>query len=571
MSKIIGVTVGTPLNPEKFGGASQEQIAQAVVDYLTENPVEGGMTKTEKDLILSLFRNAVYTSGNMGNTLTQLESLWNGSEAPDEPDEPVVTLTRISATYSGGDVAVGTAVSALTGIVVTAHYSDGSSKTVTGYTLSGTITEGSNTITVSYSGKTTTFTVTGVAEEPEEPDVPVEPEKTLTSISATYSGGSVPVGTAVNSLTGVVVTAHYSNGTSATVVGYTLSGTIAEGNNTITVTYEGKSATFVVVGTKVLTHISATYSGGDVAVGTAVTDLTGIVVTAHYSDGSSKAVTGYTLSGTIAEGSNTITVSYGGKTTTFTVTGEPENTYTDEVILSQGNNVLKKIYSDEGATLLTQQSGTVRNKYGDPVKADIKVKIAVSNGIELKNAYVGSWDGVSDEIVNAVPISTSDGNGATEVTIKSGYRPYFCVNTGSSNHVVTMYYNASENVGPDPWDRYEHQLDLSEKNHDTKMSIYSDDGQTLLKTQSASIRNRYSNTVFEVDTPCMIVEDATTTLTSFAGSWSGEGTSVINAVPTILYNNAEKIYYAEVTIKAGCKPYYCLESGSSAHTVTMYY
>lgn len=35
---------------------------------------------------------------------------------------------------------------------------------MTGYTLSGTIAEGNNTITVSYEGKTTTFTVTGVEE-----------------------------------------------------------------------------------------------------------------------------------------------------------------------------------------------------------------------------------------------------------------------------------------------------------------------------------------------------------------------------------------------------------------------
>lgn len=83
---------------------------------------------------------------------------------PDEPNEPEVTLTSISAVYSGGDVAVGTALTYLTGIVVTAHYSDGTSKAVTGYTLSGTIAEGSNTITVSYEGKTATFTVTGVAE-----------------------------------------------------------------------------------------------------------------------------------------------------------------------------------------------------------------------------------------------------------------------------------------------------------------------------------------------------------------------------------------------------------------------
>lgn len=87
---------------------------------------------------------------------------------PDEPDVPVdpeVTLTSISATYSGGDVAVGTALTDLTGIVVTATYSDGSTATVTGYTLSGEIAEGSNTITVTYEGMTATFIVTGVAEE----------------------------------------------------------------------------------------------------------------------------------------------------------------------------------------------------------------------------------------------------------------------------------------------------------------------------------------------------------------------------------------------------------------------
>jgi len=87
---------------------------------------------------------------------------------PDEPDEPVVTMTGISAVYSGGDVPVGTAVAELTGIVVTAMYSDGSSETVTGYTLIGEIAEGSNTVTVSYGGMTATFAVNGVAESGEK-------------------------------------------------------------------------------------------------------------------------------------------------------------------------------------------------------------------------------------------------------------------------------------------------------------------------------------------------------------------------------------------------------------------
>lgn len=107
--------------------------------------------------------NAVITCTTVDGGFTATCAVSVAAESSDEP-EPEVTLSSISATYSGGDVAVGTAVTDLTGIVVTAHYSDGSTATVTDYTLSGTIAEGSNTIAVSYGGKTTTFTVTGVAE-----------------------------------------------------------------------------------------------------------------------------------------------------------------------------------------------------------------------------------------------------------------------------------------------------------------------------------------------------------------------------------------------------------------------
>lgn len=113
-------------------------------------------------LIYTILEKAVYTE-NVSNLLAQLKELLENGE----PVEPEVTLVRISATYSGGSVPVGTAVSALTGIKVTAHYSDGSTAAVTDYTLSGTIKEGSNTVTVSYGGKTTTFTVVGEAVDTE--------------------------------------------------------------------------------------------------------------------------------------------------------------------------------------------------------------------------------------------------------------------------------------------------------------------------------------------------------------------------------------------------------------------
>lgn len=207
--------------------------------------VEGGYTGTEEEFAEKLAAGSGLTTAQINAldgmfkvcafTKDDISAEYN--EFCTEFGIDAATITGISATYSGGAVAVGTAVTDLTGIVVTANYSDGSKRTVTGYTLSGTIAEGSNTITVTYEGMTTTFTVTGVAEE-----------VTLTSISAVYGGGEVAVGTAVTDLTGIVVTAHYSDGTSATVTGYTLSGTIAEGENTITVIYQGKSATFTVNG-----------------------------------------------------------------------------------------------------------------------------------------------------------------------------------------------------------------------------------------------------------------------------------------------------------------------------------
>lgn len=80
--------------------------------------------------------------------------------------EEEVTMTDLSVVYSGGDVAIGTAVTELEGITVTAHYSDGSTQTVEKYAMTGTIGEGSNTIVVNYNGFSAYFTVNGVETYP---------------------------------------------------------------------------------------------------------------------------------------------------------------------------------------------------------------------------------------------------------------------------------------------------------------------------------------------------------------------------------------------------------------------
>lgn len=83
----------------------------------------------------------------------------------------------------------------------------------------------------------------------------------------------------------------------------------------------------IALGGKICTGISVSYIGGDVPVGTSLSSLSGITVTAYYSDDSTSDISDYVLSGAIAEGENTIIVSYGIHNTSFTVIGKNILTY----------------------------------------------------------------------------------------------------------------------------------------------------------------------------------------------------------------------------------------------------
>ena len=79
-----------------------------------------------------------------------------------------LTLSSISAVYTQGSVVVypDTPLNDLkSGLVVTATYNDSSTATVpsTSYVLSGTLSSGTSTVTVTYNSKTTTFNVTVTA------------------------------------------------------------------------------------------------------------------------------------------------------------------------------------------------------------------------------------------------------------------------------------------------------------------------------------------------------------------------------------------------------------------------
>ena len=212
----------------------------------------------------------------------------------------------------------------LTGLVVTAHYSDGSEAAVEDYEVSGfdSSTAGEKTITVTYQDKTTTFTV-NVKE--------AAPVVTLESI--TVSGPNkteYEIGDELD-LTGLVVTAHYSDRNEKVLSAgdYEVSGfdSSTAGEKTITVTYQDKTTAFTVnvkEAAPVVTLESITVSGPtktEYKIGEEL-DLTGLVVTAHYSTGDEATVTGYEVSGfdSSTAGEKTITVTYQDKTAAFKVT-----------------------------------------------------------------------------------------------------------------------------------------------------------------------------------------------------------------------------------------------------------
>lgn len=156
-----------------------------------------------------------------------------------------VGLSNISAIYTqSGYVYVNDSLNSLKpDLVVTANYSDGTSETVSDYTLSGTLVTGTSTITVVYGSKTTTFTVNVVS---------------LSSIDAVYTqSGVVSDSASLDSLkTDLVVTATLSNGDIYTVpsTDYTLSGTLEGGTSVITVTYQGLTDTFNVTVTEIIDY-----------------------------------------------------------------------------------------------------------------------------------------------------------------------------------------------------------------------------------------------------------------------------------------------------------------------------
>lgn len=174
------------------------------------------------------------------------------------------------------------------GMVVTATYDDDSTGVITtGFTLSHTgaftAANPSLTITVTYQNRTATFTVRVDPPAATLVSIAVNTEKAITDyfVGDTFSSD------------GIVVTATYSDETTEVIttgLTFSVEGVLDTANDAleVTVTYEGKTATFnikviaiVLEGIKITTYPTLRdYFVGDTSV-----DLTELVLTATYNNG----------------------------------------------------------------------------------------------------------------------------------------------------------------------------------------------------------------------------------------------------------------------------------------------
>ena len=193
---------------------SNEEIKNAVNEYMTNNPIS-------------------------------VDNIWADLEENEKfYVDGLLTVKGIRADFvQGSNVVFNTSsLDSLKGMLtVYKIYTDDTESTTTNYTLRGNLLTGTSTITVSCEGFTDTFNVV----------VTERPAATVTNIAAVYTQGNkiIRPSTPLNDLKqDLVVTATYSDSTTANVSDYEITGTLtANTTSTMTVTYEGFTATFNVV------------------------------------------------------------------------------------------------------------------------------------------------------------------------------------------------------------------------------------------------------------------------------------------------------------------------------------
>ena len=135
-------------------GSRKFDLGTEIADLKEEIENISGISDDVKTALLNCFAHVAWTDEYGQDYYDALEEALYAEEPK--------TLVSISAVYtqSGTVYDTDTLDSLKADLVVTATYDDSTTETVTAYTLSGTLEEGTSTITVAYGGKTAEFDVT---------------------------------------------------------------------------------------------------------------------------------------------------------------------------------------------------------------------------------------------------------------------------------------------------------------------------------------------------------------------------------------------------------------------------
>ena len=302
---------GIPKAPTAPTGTNNTQLATTA--FVHQEIMYGALSENLKQALLQIASKVAYIDAD-GQTY------YNDLENALYPHD----LLGIEATFTQGSAIIYDTDSLNNlkqYLTVVATYSGGDTETLSDsdYTLSGNLLSGVSEITVTYEGFTDVFNVV------------------VTHMAGYYTIVNNLTGcTTNNSATAIQENTSYTATITASA-GYTLSGataTITMGGNILTGVFSngtisipsvtGDLVITVVASAITVSSISAVYTqSGTVYTHDTLDSLKAdLVVTAVYSDSSTKTIPAadYTLSGTLTTGTSTITVAYGGKTTTFSVT-----------------------------------------------------------------------------------------------------------------------------------------------------------------------------------------------------------------------------------------------------------
>ena len=370
-----------------------------------------------------------------------------------------------------------------TGLTLTATYNNGNTETVSlGIECTGfsSATAGQKTVTASYGGKSTTFTVEVKAIVTTGITVKTAPNKTEYFVGDSYDG------------TGLVVKVTYNNGTNKDITtGFTTSGfsSATAGKNTVTVSYEGFTATFdVTIKAVELTGIEiakqpnkTTFNTGDEL------DTTGLVLTLKYNNGTTGTTdTGYTVSGynTDTAGEQTITVTYQGFTATYKVTliqSYADYAEVDAAISAANAKIATGFYTDESVEALNNSiNAVVRNLKAteqETVNGYARDIIAKTNALVMKDADYSAVEAAktaakaeidkgiyTDESVaalNAAIAAVVEGKKIEEQSVVDGYAAEIVAKTEalvekpSDFSKIDALYAEIEAYDPDLYTNYE--------------------------------------------------------------------------------------------------------------------